>query len=345
MNRVGIRRVSSEDALLPNTDQINQTVFNPNATTATSITVDHGDYFRVGDLLRPGSSTEVMLVTAVAANVLTVVRSYGGSTAVALANDMVLHTLGNAALEGADAPAVRFTNRARRRNYTQIFTAAVEVSGTLQATPGLGIADELDFQKQERLRELLRDLENCVINGVAPIANPEGSSSVRRSMNGLVSLISTNEFQPGQNGLPLGGGSGDDELTEELLNASLRRIWEQSSGTVDTIVVGGAQKRRINSFASASRSFAAADTRYRDMIGVYESDFGVCKVILSRWVAPDSVLFLDSSRIEVLPLTGRSFQFKPLAPTGDSHRGLVLGEYTVEVRNENAHGRLSGLAS
>ncbi|MBX3368544.1 MAG: DUF5309 family protein [Phycisphaeraceae bacterium] len=333
-----------EDALLPNTDQINQTTFTPSATTATSITVDSGVRFQPGDLVRPGNSTEVMLVTAVASNTLTVVRGYGATTAHALANDMLLTILGNAALEGADANAARFTSRIRRRNYTQIFTSTVEVSGSMQAARAHGVADEMDFQKQERTRELLRDLENCVINGVAPASDPQGSTTVRRSMNGLLRIIQSNRFVPGVAGFPSGGGVGD-VLNEEVLNAALRRVWEQSSARIDTIVVGGAQKRRINAFASAARSYLPEETRFRDMVSVYESDYGVCRVILSRWVPQDYVLMLDSSRVEVLPLSGRSFHFKPLAARGDAHAGQVIGEYTLECRNENAHAIIAGLAA
>ncbi|MBX3318018.1 MAG: DUF5309 family protein [Phycisphaeraceae bacterium] len=333
-----------EDALLPNTDQINQTTFTPGPTTATSITVDNGVRFQPGDLVRPGNSTEVMLVTAVASNTLTVVRGYGSTTAHALANDMLLTILGNAALEGADANAARFTSRIRRRNYTQIFTSTVEVSGSMQAARAHGVADEMDFQKQERTRELLRDLENCVINGVAPASDPQGSTTVRRSMNGLLRIIQTNRFIPGVAGFPAGGGVGD-VLNEEVLNAALRRVWEQSSARIDTIVVGGAQKRRINAFASAARSYLPEETRFRDMVSVYESDYGVCRVILSRWVPQDYVLMLDSSRVEVLPLSGRSFHFKPLAARGDAHSGQVIGEYTLECRNENAHAIIAGLAA
>lgn len=80
------------------------------------------------------------------------------------------------------------------------------------------------------------------------------------------------------------------------------------------------------------------------MVSIYESDFGVCRVILSRWVPGDTMLLLDSSRIGVLPLSGRSFAFKPLAATGDASAGQVLGEYTLEFKNENAHGIVRGLA-
>ena len=333
-----------EDSLLPNTDQINQTVFTPDAQNATSITVDNGVRFQAGDQVRPGDSREVMFVTAVAGNVLTVVRGYGGTTKHTLANDMKLMIIGNAALEGADAPAARCTARVRRINYTQIFAATINVSGSNMAARHHGVQDEVDYQKQERLREMLRDLENCVINGTAPASNQVGSSTVRRTMNGLAKQITTNAFIPGVGGFPSGGGSGN-ELTEQILNTALRTIWEQSSGQIDTILCGGFQKRRINAFITSQRAYAPEDSRLRDLISVYESDFGVCRVVVSRWAPPDSILLLDSSRIDVLPLKGRSFHFKPLAPTGDATGGLLLGEYTNEFRNENGHGIIKGLST
>lgn len=335
-----------EDALLPNKGQINQASFSPSPTTASTLTVDDASVFRVGDLVRPGTTGEVMMVVAVVggSDQIAVVRGYGATAAATLVDDMVLTILGNAALEGDSAPEARFTNRQRKSNFTQIFTAGIDVSGSLQASRAYGISDEVDYQKQERMRELLRDLENCVINGVAPASAGQGSGTVRRSMNGIVRSISTNVFMPGVGGIPDGAGTGEDQLSEGVLNAALKRIWDNSSGSVDTIVVGGAQKRRINGFATGSRAYLPDDQVYSDMISVYESDFGVCRVLMSRWVAPDSVLLLDSSRIGVMPLQGRSFHFKPLAATGDSISGQVIGEYTLEFKNENAHGVLRGLA-
>jgi hypothetical protein len=54
----------------------------------------------------------------------------------------------------------------RKGNWTQIFTAAVSVSDSDLALRKLALSDELDYQKQERVRELLRDLENTVVNGI-----------------------------------------------------------------------------------------------------------------------------------------------------------------------------------
>ncbi|MBL0928435.1 MAG: DUF5309 family protein [Phycisphaerales bacterium] len=332
-----------EDSLFPSSDQIDQSAWSPNATNATQFNVDNRDRFRPGDQIRAEGSAEVMLVTAVAPSGLTVVRGYGGTTRQALADNQRLHILGNAALEGAEAGASRTRTRLRRRNYTQIFTAAVQVSGSQLAAATIGVDDELDYQMQERLRELLRDLENCVINGVAAETDPQGSASVRRTMNGIIRQAQTNRFRPGVGPIPAGGGGGN-ELSEAVLNAALRAVWEQSSGTVDTIVVNGTQKRRINQFVGDSRSYMPADDRVRDLVSVYESDFGVCRVILSRWTPADTLLLLDSTRLEVVPMLGRSFHFKRLASTGDREAGQVLGEYTLAMWNENAHAVLSGLA-
>src|SRR5947208_290938 len=87
------------------------------------------------------------------------------------------------------------------------------------------------------------------------------------------------------------------------------------------------------------------DEAFKSLVSVYESDFGVCRVVLCRSVPPGTVLLLDSSRIDVMNLAGRSFQYKPLSRTGDRESGLVLGEYTLEFRNENAHGVIEGFTA
>ena len=98
-------------------------------------------------------------------------------------------------------------------------------------------------------------------------------------------------------------------------------------------------------FLSDLRSYAASETIYRDLVSVYESDFGVCKIITTRWMPQDAALFLDSSRVNVLPLAGRSFHFKPLASGGDYECGELIGEYTVELKNEAAHGLIRDLST
>ena len=328
-----------EDELLPNKDAIDDDTFT-DPDVDTDFVVEHGSRFRVGDQIQVEGSEELMLVTGINSNTLTVVRGYAGTTAEDLADNQVINIVGNAALEGADKPGARFTNRSRCGNYTQIFTAAVEVSGTDMAASQLGLADEMDYQKHERLRELIRDLENTVINGGQPASNPEGSGSVRRSMKGIIQHLGTNVFHTGDSGFPTG-----DTLDEAKINYVLRKIWENSSGNVDLIVVGGFQKRKINAFTAESRSYASGDTTFTDMINIYESDFGICRIVTTRWMPQDAALFLDSSRVSVLPLAGRIFYFKPLASSGDYECVELIGEYAVELKNEAAHGLIRDLGA
>ncbi len=328
-----------EDELLPNKDAINDATWSDPSSDA-QFDVDNGGRFRVGDQLQVEASEELMLVTAVNNSTLTVVRGYAGTTAENLADNQVVNILGNAALEGSEKPDARFTNRVRCGNYTQIFTATVEVSGSDMAASQLGLADEIDALKQERLREMLRDLENTVLNGGLPSSNPQGSSTARRTMKGIVQHLASNVFHTSDSGFPT-----DADLDEAKVNYVLRKIWENSSGNVDLIVVGGFQKRKINAFCSDSRSYGASDTTFKDMVGIYESDFGICRVVTTRWLPQDAALFLDSSRIGVLPMTGRSFHFKPLASGGDYECGELIGEYTVELKNEAAHGLIRNLST
>lgn len=328
-----------EDELLPNKDAIDDATWtDPDGDT--QFDVAHGSRFRKGDQIQIEGSEELMLVTAVSTNTLTVLRGYAGTTPEDLADEQIVNILGNAGLEGDDKPSARFTHRVRSGNYTQIFTAAVEVSGSDMAARQLGLADEMDYQKGERLRELVRDLESTIINGGRPVADPQGSGTVRRTMKGIIQHLSSNVFHTSDGGFPTG-----NDLDEAKVNYVLRKIWENSSGNVDLIVVGGFQKRKINAFCADSRTYGPNDKTFSDMVATYESDFGRCTVITTRWLPQDAALFLDSSRISVLPLTGRSFHFKPLASGGDYECGELIGEYTLELRNEAAHGLIRNLST
>ena len=287
----------------------------------------------VGDLLRAESSNERMLVTAVNGTEATVTRGYGGTTQEDIADGQIINILGNAALEGGEAGTSLERARTRRSAYSQIFTKTVKVSGTAASVKIYGTPqDEYNYQLQLRLREALRDLENTLINGVGPAGTPQGSDAVRRTIHGIDAQIVANVAQHTGNG-----------LDESELNAMMKQLWDAGSKNVDVMLVNGIQKRAISSLVMESRGYYADDSVLKNMVGVYESDFGIVRVVLCRWVAEDQILFLDSSRMKVLPVKGRAFHHRPLAGTGDYLLGQVVGEYVLEFRNENAHGKITGL--
>ena len=310
-----------------------------NGGNVFTLGIDH-TLFRVGELCRVDPWNEVVRITAIntTTGATTVQRDVEGRGEASVVEPATLVQLSAPTLEGAAASAARFGTRRRAQNFTQIFTSTVELSGSLLAVRSLGVRDEMEFQKSHRLRELLRSLEASVINGVASDSASVGNATSPRSMRGIVSFIESNRINASATGYFDPGA-----LDEDRLNKALRALWNNGSTNVDTIVVGGREKRAINAFISGNRKFTASTETYKDLVSTYESDFGVCRVVMSRHLPPRSALLLDSSRVEVLPLAGRSFHFKKLAPTGDSECGQVIGEYTLEVRNEAAHAFIYNL--
>lgn len=326
-----------EDALLPDTDALDEAL----TTAETAVDVDNGSRFRVNDVVRVDGSNETMLVTAIATNTLTVTRAYGDTAAATHSDNAVVQILGTAILEGDEAPTPRFQNRSRAANYTQIFSEQAKVSGSQEATSLVGVASEIDYQVEMRTRELLRYLEKSVISGTQPDATGQGSDTVGRSMDGIIEKISTHAYAA-DSGTFSGFGL---DLTEEMLNLLIREVWEDSNAPIDFVLCNGFQKRKINGFLTPSRRYAPEDQRFTDRVQVYDSDFGELSVVLSRWVPRDTIIVGASSLMQVMPLQGRSFFSKPLAETGDFEARQVIGEYTLEMRNESAHAYLNTLST
>ena len=101
-----------EDELLPNTDELLASI----TDDQPGIEVANVDRFRVGDQIQIEGQREVMLVTELVPgdDTVMVVRGYGGTPAEQASGETPIRILGNAALEGAEAPEARFTNRKRK---------------------------------------------------------------------------------------------------------------------------------------------------------------------------------------------------------------------------------------
>jgi hypothetical protein len=315
-----------EDTLNPTTDVASTAV--ASATGVTGLNVAHAGYFRLGDVVQ--MEKEVMLVNSVfEANTIGVTRGYGSTAASAHAAGSVVTIIGNAALEGEDTDEDRTTRQVRKQNWCQIMKVGVKLSGTAQAVGWLTTGDKLADAKVMRLRELLRDLEKTILLGRTDVATI-GSDTARRTMAGIVCSLATNVVSCAT-------------LTESALGNLLQKCYDQGSKDVDLIVAPPKQKRVISGWNGSRIHVTNEVNAYRNVVEIYESDFGAQRVIMNRWLPDDTILALDSGRIKVVPLRGRSFQYEELAKGGDYARGQVVGEYTLELRNENAHALMQGL--
>jgi len=236
----------------------------------------------------------------------------------------------NAQVEGDSYTFVEPVLPTRVENLTQIFAKYPRVSNTSQATARHAIDDLMADQMEQRMVEFKTDMEHALLRGSQASGN---ASAVARQMDGLLNIVSTNT-------LTLSGGT---TLTEDHLNDLLEDIWEQG-GKPGDVLVNGFLKRRISTFTASSTKFQQQEARkVINTISVYESDFSVVNVALSRDIPQatdnNTLVALDRSMFGKGWL--RTPVSKRVADTADSVDAVIIGEVTLEYGNEAAAGTIT----
>jgi hypothetical protein len=294
----------------------------------TTVNVADASFLRVSDVIKIGD--EMLKITAISTNALTVTRGYAGTTAAAVSNAATVTFQFSEGVEGADARAARFKARVQVTNYTQIFDDTINVSGTSQAVTQYGISDLYGYEKQKKQLELALALEKAIINGVSY------QSGQIRQMKGIKNFIATNVTD-----------ASAGALTSDMINNSLQNIFEKggfATGGMYRIVVPAKQKRAISGLSSNNIRLTQEETVRGQRVDKFISDFGEFEIVLNNNLAASELLILDTNRIAIRPLSGREFFHKYLGDKGDYVTGTLVGEYTLEVNQEKAHARLKNLA-
>lgn len=165
-------------------------------SVTTAVLVNDGTLFAVGDLVAvmladtASGAEEVMRVTAISTNTLTVTRDIGGqSVNDTIAQTAALRIIGTAYAENSTLSRVRSTNKTTIVSYAQIFKTPTSISNTMRAQLIYGEVDE-DYQLAQSLKEHKKEIEGSGLWGRASqtLASP---ASVWTTM-GLKARISTN---------------------------------------------------------------------------------------------------------------------------------------------------------
>ena len=131
----------------------------------TTVDVADGSKFRAGMLLSPTGSDEVLLVESVAGNVLTVARGFGGTTAADIASDTTLTIDSVSREENSLAETDGIYQPENVENYFQTMDTAIEMSRRSLATLQYGNTNDLNFQVQERIRQLVIQMDRALVRG------------------------------------------------------------------------------------------------------------------------------------------------------------------------------------
>ncbi|MBU8715399.1 DUF5309 domain-containing protein [Brevibacillus parabrevis] len=305
------------------------TVNGAKTNTDTALVVADAEPFRASQVVKIGE--ELLLVTAVNAGTktLTVSRGYAGTTAAAIADGAKIEVMFVEGTEGADARSARYKARSRKSNLTQIFDDSIEISGTAQAVTQYGIDDLYEYEKQKKQLELALQLEKALINGV------KYENGQVRQMAGIRSLIVTNVDNAG----------GAVDTTK--INTLAQKIYDKggfATGGDYKIIVGAKQKMALSATDSNKIQLTRAENTRGQKVDMIVTDFGQFEIVLNNNVAADELFLVDANRMAIKPLNSRDFGHTFLGQKGDYTTGMIVGEYTLEFRQEKAHGRLKGLS-
>jgi hypothetical protein len=280
----------------------------------------------VGTILR--IDNEYLKVTTVnSATSLGVSRAFGGTSAAAHSNGASVEIVAKPKAEGFTTTDDESEVGTRDYNLTQIFYRRVSLSGTAEAVDAAGEENKLTVQVQRKMKELLKELERSLILG---LRSQDGNGD-NRTLGGLTQFITQ---------IDSSGGN----LTTAKIDAAILKLLDNGAAP-DIMLVSNAQKNKLNGLKEARVSGAhqQSERMIDNLVDLYHSDAGPLKIIRSNDVMPGELFILDSSKIKVCPLQGRRFAMEKLAKTGDAESAHILGEYTAEIRNPEAHYRLTGL--
>lgn len=319
----------------------------PSGTTQTYQRI--GQKEDVSDLIFNIAPTETPFVTKAK-------KAKASNTAHEWQTDSLADAATNANLEGDDTTANTMVPTVRLKNFTQILKKVVKVSGTSRAVKAYGREDEFEYQLSKRMKEIKRDLEFAAVRNQAGTAGVAASAPTMASVE---SWIATNKTSVGEGTAQTTPGSTtgaypnaaptDSSTAGTLTEAALKNVinlaWN-AGGDPKVLMCGGAVKQKI------SGAFTGVATRFRNVnsgqqaeviagVDLYVSDFGEHQLIPNRFMRTSVLLVLDMDYWAIAAL--RNFTMERLGKVGDADAAHIVGEYTLECRNEKASGKVTDI--
>lgn len=307
----------------------------------TSIVVATGDgaKFRPGMLISPTGSDEVILVTAVATDTLTVTRGFGGSTAAALTDGQVLTIDSVGREENSQAQNDGIYQPDKVENYFQTMDTAVEMSRRALSTLQFGNTNDLMFQVQQRIRQLTTQMDRALVRGRKATAAVGGET---------VTYTGGLRYWLDQTGAIKTDNSAA-VLTLDQINILNGEIVSRG-GMANTIAVGIKQGRKLSALVSANYSSQRLQEWSADEGSLLQlpSDLplvgNVNRIVIDTNLADDELIIYDADMISIKPMTANNagesgaWQTKDATTPGqDGERVRILGDFAIEARQSKTH--------
>lgn len=295
-----------------------------NVETDLTVTTGTGVSFAAGDAIRVG--LEVMSISAVTVDVLTVTRGFAGTTAAAAAQFSEVIGLGTILPEG-DVGTQQFRGRDKYSNYTQIWTSQINMTRTSQVIPKYGVPSELgNLVRQIMLSEGI-NMEQAALYGVKFQADP------RRSTGGLAFFLANT----------IANAVSGNWLTVAGIEAQQQLAYDRG-GMFTHIVSKPNNFRALNNLAGNERIQTVDvtdDYRGRQRAQAVMTEFGEVVLVRNRYVRSSDAFGINPEDFIYRQLQPMIMQ--PLAKTDDRDKWMFVCEGGFEVKGQDHQVYWTGL--
>ena len=275
----------------------------------------------------------------------------------------------NAQAEGATISSYNDNLTTRLQNQMQIAFKAFSVSDTIDAVDTAGRERESAYQSLLSGITLRRDIEKILTSDQAKSTSGNRKCATLSSWITNTSLgasaTANGSFTGDGSDLPVTDASTDADsdgiaddygtpraLSVDLLETVMQAAFEDG-GNPSLMVMSPIQKRKfssatitnndtINNQVNMTTPKAATAV---SAVSVFLSDFGQLEAVVDRFMPNERVYLLDPEFAEYVTLPGRDFVKQDLAKEGDSTRGFVLSEFSMQVSAPKAHGAIYALTN
>jgi len=325
------KREWQEDVLHALTATMSATV-TMNDTTSGTVTLSASDAwnFGVGDIILIES--EQLRVTALASDTtLTVTRGWGSTTAATHDASETITRVGHNQLENVDSVTGGTSIHDFPFNYYQIFDRAVQVSHRAQQTGEYNVDDRMDLEVSKVLKDYFHMLERTAFYG----KRVAQTATVPSSAGGLDTFITDNTDTTAE------------ALSEKKINDLLALIYDDvgHDEQADLIVVNQWQKRKISDMWSSMARMERGERTGGVVVDVIDTVFGKVDVMMVHNMPAGVLYLLNTKHIKYAPYKNSAFFVEDLPESGPYFKQHVYGDYTLEVRGDKSHGRMSGLTT
>ena len=323
---------------------------------ATTITVQAGQAAAAGivagQLLMVKSTREIVRVTAVAGDVLTVTRGYGRVAAAATAGADTLVGVGTAFAEGSNRPVARAIVTQYVPNYTQIFRNAWAVTDTARASlteAGFGNVQE---SRKDCMLFHATDIEAATFFGQPRMVTTPGAQP-EHTTQGIIDAVA--QYAPAN--MQIAGATTNLSQLEAMLAPAFQFATDMSNAKERVAFIDSQTARVINQIARLNgmvellpdqTTFGMNFTRFR----FYKGEINLVEHPMFNGLTSmaGSMVVVDLPALAYAYLDGRDA--KPenygvdgaTTPNGeDAVGGSLTSELAVELINPNSCLYITGL--